>query len=61
MYEEIGDAAMGTPTTAQEEDAPPRVPATAAVPLYEDVMMPAKSSDSYNITICEAYGTSLGN
>ncbi len=56
LYEEIKD--LQTPGTA----ASSRV--AAPVPQYEDVM-PAvgvsKSSDSYQITQCSAYGVSVNN
>ena len=56
LYEEIRESEMETAA------APSRVTAPATVPQYEDVM-PAekvsKSSDSYHITQCSAYGVAL--
>ena len=53
LYEEIKDS---EPSTRVD---PPKA---ATVPQYEEVMiatgMASKSSDSYQITVCEAYGVS---
>ena len=61
LYEEIRE--MGTETAA-ETAPPPRVAASIAVPQYEEVMPVgggSKSNDSYQVTLCEAYGITLGN
>ena len=59
VYEEIRE--RGAETIA-ETVAPSRVAASSAVPQYEEVMpvgVGSKSRDSYQVTLCEAYGVTL--
>lgn len=59
VYEEIRDTEM---KTTAETVAHPRAAASSAVPQYEEVMpvgVGSKSRDSYQITLCEAYGVTL--